>query len=89
VVFWQTLICDPNREDLPKMTQQAPSADRPSTAVEAVLKPPTTAPSPSIASEEALSVDANQARPLEIGGRDGPEPTRFGDWEMRGRCIDF
>jgi hypothetical protein len=28
-------------------------------------------------------------RPLEIGGRDGPEPTRFGDWEKAGRCIDF
>lgn len=25
----------------------------------------------------------------EIGGRDGPEPTRFGDWEKSGRCIDF
>jgi hypothetical protein len=25
----------------------------------------------------------------EIGGRDGPEPTRFGDWERAGRCIDF
>lgn len=25
----------------------------------------------------------------EIGGRDGPEPTRFGDWEKNGRCIDF
>jgi len=25
----------------------------------------------------------------EIGGREGPEPTRFGDWELRGRCIDF
>jgi hypothetical protein len=27
--------------------------------------------------------------PREIGGRDGPEPTRFGDWEKNGRCIDF
>jgi hypothetical protein len=27
--------------------------------------------------------------PLEIDGREGPEPTRFGDWEFRGRCIDF
>jgi hypothetical protein len=27
--------------------------------------------------------------PPEIGGREGPEPTRFGDWEFRGRCIDF
>jgi len=25
----------------------------------------------------------------EIGGPPGPEPTRFGDWERRGRCIDF
>ena len=26
---------------------------------------------------------------IEIGGRDGPEPTRYGDWEKNGRCIDF
>jgi len=25
----------------------------------------------------------------EIGGPEGPEPTRFGDWEKGGRCIDF
>jgi hypothetical protein len=25
----------------------------------------------------------------EVGGPAGPEPTRFGDWERRGRCIDF
>jgi len=25
----------------------------------------------------------------EIGGVAGPEPTRFGDWEKNGRCIDF
>ena len=24
-----------------------------------------------------------------VGGRDGPEPTRYGDWEKNGRCIDF
>lgn len=28
-------------------------------------------------------------RPREIGGRKGPEPTRYGDWERNGRCIDF
>ena len=28
-------------------------------------------------------------RPREIGGRKGPEPTRYGDWEKAGRCIDF
>ena len=25
----------------------------------------------------------------ETGGPTGPEPTRYGDWERRGRCIDF
>ncbi len=28
-------------------------------------------------------------RPKEIGGRKGPDPTRYGDWEKGGRCIDF
>jgi hypothetical protein len=28
-------------------------------------------------------------KPKEIGGPKGPEPTRYGDWEKAGRCIDF
>jgi hypothetical protein len=32
---------------------------------------------------------AAETTPREVGGRDGPEPTRFGDWELKGRCIDF
>jgi len=28
-------------------------------------------------------------RSKEIGGRKGPDPTRFGDWEKDGRCVDF
>ena len=28
-------------------------------------------------------------RPTEIGGQAGPEPTRYGDWEKKGRCTDF
>jgi hypothetical protein len=27
--------------------------------------------------------------PQEIGGPKGPEPTRYGDWEVAGRCTDF
>jgi hypothetical protein len=27
--------------------------------------------------------------PKEIGGPKGPEPTRYGDWEVNGRCSDF
>lgn len=28
-------------------------------------------------------------KPVEIGGPKGPEPTRYGDWEKGGRCVDF
>jgi len=28
-------------------------------------------------------------RPREVGGPAGPEPTRFGDWERKGRVGDF
>ncbi len=27
--------------------------------------------------------------PTELGGRDGPEPIRFGDWERKGIAVDF
>jgi hypothetical protein len=30
-----------------------------------------------------------RAHPKEVGGRDGPEPTRFGDWEKGGITSDF
>ena len=40
--------------------------------------------------EEAATDPAKKKKPLkEIGGPSGPEPTRYGDWEKKGRCIDF
>ena len=39
--------------------------------------------------EHSENLHATEERPKEIGGRDGPDPTRFGDWEKGGRCIDF
>lgn len=37
-----------------------------------------------------LNPRANKANiDKELGGYDGPEPTRFGDWEHKGRCTDF
>lgn len=50
---------------------------------------PQTLPAPQ--NDEATAPQAAPPRPApkEIGGRDGPEPTRFGDWEKAGRCIDF
>ena len=37
--------------------------------------------------QEDLSED--QEGKTEIGGREGPDPTRYGDWEINGRCVDF
>ena len=47
---------------------------------------------PSVDQAISPSVDlalVDVERPVEVGGREGPEPTRFGDWEKAGRCIDF
>ncbi len=38
--------------------------------------------SPGAAGKGAASV-------RETGGPRGPEPTRYGDWESKGRCVDF
>jgi len=39
---------------------------------------------------ESLGQSERQgAGPQEIGGRKGMDPTRYGDWEKDGRCIDF
>lgn len=35
------------------------------------------------------NVDNKSASKEETGGPKGPEPTRYGDWERKGRCIDF
>ncbi|MEZ5888404.1 MAG: DUF1674 domain-containing protein [Paracoccaceae bacterium] len=32
---------------------------------------------------------AGSVPPPELGGRDGPEPVRFGDWEKKGIAVDF
>ena len=60
---------------------------------EATPATPETAPG---ALEESRSVDTTSPSspgsstvPREWGGREGPEPTRYGDWEKNGRCIDF
>lgn len=43
---------------------------------------------PSLAPATPVTIPVPPA-PEEIGGPQGLEPTRYGDWERRGRCIDF
>lgn len=60
-------------------TKAAPAAD-----------PAATGPEDSAASPESTpSTAAVSQKPGEIGGPRGPEPTRYGDWESKGRCTDF
>lgn len=56
------------------------TTDHPST-------PPAAAPAPA-AHEPAKAPEAPPREP-EFGGPSGLEPTRYGDWERKGRCIDF
>lgn len=39
--------------------------------------------------EPSCETDRENKKPVEIGGYKGPEPTRYGDWEQKGRCTDF
>ena len=65
---------NPARRHMPMMTDEpVPPLPIPPKA-EPAVPPKPAAPRPPVA---------------EIGGRKGPEPTRYGDWELNGRCIDF
>lgn len=39
--------------------------------------------------EERRKAAAEAARPAEKGGRAGPDPVRYGDWENGGIASDF
>lgn len=59
----------------PKAPARAETATKPE-------NPGTVAPAP-------LSPAKAPAKAAETGGPTGPDPTRYGDWERKGRCIDF
>jgi hypothetical protein len=50
-------------------------------------------PPPQTADKRPPAPSSNGPAPKEpakeIGGPKGPEPTRYGDWEVNGRCSDF
>jgi len=41
------------------------------------------------ASADKAANNAASDMPREFNGPKGPEPTRYGDWEQKGRCSDF
>jgi len=59
---------------------------------------PGAAPGKTLSAEAIRALQEAEARrkaaprqdlPTEIGGRDGEEPTRYGDWEKKGLAVDF
>lgn len=54
-------------------------------------RPPASEPTDPNATADSGETESGQARgdAAEVGGPKGPEPTRYGDWEKNGRCIDF
>ncbi len=54
---------------------QAPPAPKPTPPAKPKIPPP--------------QAKAKDEKVKEIGGPEGPEPTRYGDWERKGRVSDF
>ena len=77
VEFWQT--CGRMQNAPEAGAQTSISAPVPDQSV------PPSDPSP----HDSGAAPLPGVRPREIGGPAGPEPTRYGDWEKKGRCIDF
>lgn len=50
---------------------------------------PAPSQSPARAQAQPQPAKKPQEKPKEIGGPEGPEPTRYGDWERKGICVDF
>jgi hypothetical protein len=44
---------------------------------------------PADAAPDSVAVQVERPKLVEVGGRQGLDPTRYGDWEKNGRCIDF
>jgi hypothetical protein len=77
----------------PVMTDQTPPI--PETPQPALTEAERRATLPAAARRALEEADARRAaaneqkRPLELGGRNGPDPVRYGDWEKKGIAVDF
>lgn len=70
-----------------RMTEPAAYRNSPASEKEARIA---AAAARALAEAEARRAEAQApALPPEHGGRDGPEPVRYGDWEKKGLAIDF
>ena len=76
--------------DLPEPEPDIPPADLPPTDPPPLQADRSTPAGRALAEAAARRAAARGVElPPELGGRDGPEPVRFGDWERKGLAVDF
>lgn len=68
--------------------QTAATSDAASAAIPPDL-PPAAQRALAEAAERRKLAEAKEKPPVELGGRDGLDPARYGDWEKKGIAIDF
>lgn len=72
-------MTDPDQTpSIPQMTEAERRATLPLAAQRALAE-----------ADARRATEADTPRPTELGGRKGPEPVRYGDWEKKGIAIDF
>ncbi len=82
---WVVRMTGPDNHE--KMPSSPPVETAPKTRV---LSPAAERALAEAAERRKRAADKSAAeRPTEIGGRGGEDPSRFGDWEINGRAIDF
>ncbi|HEY1095733.1 MAG TPA: DUF1674 domain-containing protein [Alphaproteobacteria bacterium] len=78
-------IDPPKKPEIPPNESPIPDREDPSRpSIPEELPQPTPDPSPSDNPPVTMSGMA-----MEYGGRKGPEATRYSDWELNGKCVDF
>ena len=76
----------------PKPARATRTGAAPGQAAQAAPFAPTPRPTPNgkpAGEPTGKPPTGNNGKPREIGGPSGPEPTRYGDWERNGICVDF
>lgn len=74
------MIDPPKPGDKPDESPIPPREDPARPDIPEEIPQPNPDPSPS---------DNPPVKMQEYGGREGPEETRYGDWELNGKCVDF
>jgi len=77
-----------SRKTVTKMSSEDPPADLSALNVRKILSPAAKR-ALAEAAERRAKAEAEIAKAIEEGGPNGPEPTRYGDWERKGIAVDF